>query len=83
MVKSSLKKHQNVHTDKDEPVGTVMIGTDHQPICVPGNATIMVPGKILKVNKRGLYMLETAAHTNLPSGIVVNHRYDTPKSDRM
>ena len=60
-----------------------MIGTDHQPICVPGNATITVPGKISKVNNKESYMLETAAHANLPSGIVVNHSYDTPKSGRM
>ena len=51
------KKHQNFSTDKDEPVGTVMI---------PGNATITVPGKISKVNNKGLYMLETASHANLP-----------------
>ena len=83
MVKSSFKKQQNFNTDKDEPVSTVMIGTDHQPICVPGNATITVPGNISKVNNKGSYMLETAAHTNLPSGIVVNCSYDTPKSGRM
>ena len=78
MAKSSLKKHQNFNIDKDEPVGTMMTGSDHQPICVPGNATIMVPGKILKINNKGSYMLETAAHANLPSGIVVNCSYDTP-----
>ena len=60
-----------------------MIGTDHQPICVPGNATITVPGKISKENNKGTYMLETAAHANLLSGIVVNCSYDTPKSGRM
>ena len=81
--KITFKKHQNSNTDKDEPVGTVMIGTDHQPVCVPGNATITVPGKILKVNNKVSYMLETAAHANLPSGIVVNCSYDTPKSGRM
>ena len=47
------------------------------------NATITVPGKISKVNNKGSYMLETAAHANLPSGIVVNCSYDTPKSGRM
>ena len=77
------KNHQNFNIDKDDPVGTVMIGTDHQPICVPGNATIMVPGKNLKINNKGSYMLEIAAHANLPSGIVVNHSNDTPKSGRM
>ena len=60
-----------------------MVGTDHQPICVPGNVTITVPGKILKINNKGLYMLETAAHANYPSGIVVNCSYDTPKSGGM
>ena len=59
-----------------------MIGTDHQPICVPGNATITIPGKTSKINK-GSYMLETAAHVNLPLGIVVNHSYDTSKAGRM
>ena len=48
-----LKKHQNFNIDKDEPASTVMVGTDHQPICVPGNATIMVPGKISKINNKG------------------------------
>ena len=41
-----LKTHQNVIADKDEPVGTVMIGTDLQPICVPCNATITILGKM-------------------------------------
>ena len=82
-MKNHLKKHQNFNTDKDELVSTAMIGTDHQPICVPGNATITIPGKISKINNKSSYMLETAAHANLPSGIVVNCSYDTPKSDRM
>ena len=55
MVKSSLKKkHQKFSTDIDEPVGTVMIGTEHQPICVPGNATITAPGKIFKGKQQGV-----------------------------
>ena len=78
-----FKKLQNFNTDKDSPVGTVMIGTNHQPICVPGNSTIIILGKILKLNNERSYMLETAAHANLPSGILVNCRYDTPKSGRM
>ena len=46
-------KHQKFNTDEDEPVGTVMIGIDHQHICVPGNATITVPGKSSKINNKG------------------------------
>ena len=58
------KTHQNFNTNKNEPVGTVMIGTDHQPICVPGNATITVLVKTSKINSKGSYMLENAAHAN-------------------
>ena len=84
MAKSSLKeKNQNFNTDKDEPVVTVMTGTDHQPICVPGNATITTPGKTSKVNHKRSYMLKTAAHGNLPPGLVVNYSYDTLKAGRM
>ena len=60
-----------------------MIGTDYQPICVPGDATITILGKMSKINNKRSYILETAAHVNLPSGIVVNCHYDTPKSGRM
>ena len=76
-------KHQNFNTDKEGPVGTVMIGTDHQPTCVPGNATFTIPGKICKINSKRSYMLETATHANLPSGIVVYCCYDSPKLGTM
>ena len=42
--------------DKDQPADTVMIGTDHQPICVPGNAIITILDKTLKVNKKVIYV---------------------------
>ena len=61
----------------------MIISTDHQPICVPGNATITILSKTSKINNKRSYMLETAAHANLPSDIVVNHSYDTPKAGRM
>ena len=64
MAKSLKKKHQNFNTDEDEPVDTVMIGTDHQSICVLGKATSTVLGETSKINNKRLYMLETAAHAN-------------------
>ena len=60
-----------------------MIDTEHQPICVPGNVTITVLGKISKINNKRSYMLGTATHANLPSGIIVNCSSDTPKSGGM
>ena len=59
-----------------------MISTEHQPICITGNATITVPGKTSKITNKRLYMLGTAADANLSSGIVVNCSYDTPKTGR-
>ena len=61
----------------------MVIGTDHQPICVPGNAKITILGKTTKIKNKRSYMLETVAHANLPSGIVVNDIYDTQKAGRM
>ena len=59
------------------------IGTNNQPICVLGNSTITVPGKVSKLVTKGLYMIELAVHNNLPSGVVVNHSYVTPKTGQV
>ena len=37
------KKHQNFDNLLDGPVGTVQIGKDKEPICIPGNAMPTVP----------------------------------------
>ena len=57
-----------------------MIGTSHQPICILVNATITVLGKMSKVNNKRSYMLKTDAYTNLPSGVIVNNSYITPRN---
>ena len=62
---------------------TVTIGNDHQPICVPCSAKTTVPGKVSKLATKGLYMVELAAHNNLPSGVVVNCSYVTPKAGQV
>ena len=68
---------------KDEAVGTVTIGINNQPICVPGNSMITVLGKLLKLVKKGSYLVESAAHNNLPSGVVVNCSYATSKAGQV
>ena len=78
-----VKKHQNVISGEDRSVGTVTIGTDIQPICVPGKVTITVPGKLSKLIIKGLYIIELAAHNNLPCGVVVNCSYVTPKAGQV
>ena len=77
------KKHKKFVSNEDKPAGTVTIGVNNQPISVPGNATIMVPGKLSKLVTKGLYMVELATHNNLPSSAVVNHCYVTPKAGQV
>ena len=77
------KKHQNFVDSEDEPVGTVTIVINKQPICVPGNSMIKVLGKLSKLVKKGLYMVELAVHNNLPCGVVVNCSYATPKAGKV
>ena len=60
-----------------------MVGIDHQSICVLGNATSIILGKTSRFSNKRSYMLETATHDYLPSGIIVNCSYDTPKAGRM
>ena len=75
-----IKKDQNFVSGEGEPVGTVTIGTNNQPICVPGNSTITVLGKLSKLVTKGSYMIELAVDNNLPPGVVVNCSYVTPKA---
>ena len=77
------KKHQNFVSSEDEPAGMVTIGVNNQPICVPGNATITVPGKLSKLVTKGPYMVELAAQNNLPYGVVVNCSYVTLKAGQV
>ena len=61
----------------------VTISINKEPICVPDNSTIMVLGKLSKLVKKGLYMVELALHNNLPSGVVVNCSYATHKAGQV
>ena len=44
---------------------------------------ITVPGKSSKLVAKGSYMVELAAHNNLPSGVVVNCSHVTPKAGQV
>ena len=77
------KNHQNFVSGEDEPEGTVSIGMNKQPICVAGNSTITVLGKLSKLVKNGSYLVESAVHNNLPSGVVVNQSYATSKAGQV
>ena len=57
--------------------------TNNRSICVPGNSTISVPGKLSKLVTKGSYMIALAVHNNLPSSVVVNCSYVTLKEGQM
>ena len=77
------KKHQNFNSLLDGPVGTVQFGMDKEPICIPRNAMLTVPGNTSRIDKSQSYIVEQAAHHNLPHGLVVNSCCVTPKVRRV
>ena len=61
-------------------MGNVIAGSKQEPLCIPRNSTITVPG----TTKRPLHgvtcLVEHAANFNLPFGIVVNRCLAHPKA---
>ena len=82
-IKVVYKKGQKFSDLQEGPVGTVQIGIDRELICVPGNATLIVPWKTSKRNSGWSYIVQQAAHHNLPSGLVVNSCCITPNPRRV
>ena len=73
---SYLKKAQNSTINKDGLLGKVLVGNATQPICVPGNSALTIPGRLgknTKVPSGTSCLIDTAAVSNLPQGISVNH----------
>ena len=59
-----------------------MIGNTNQPICVPGNSALTIPGRLGKntrIPSGTPCLIDTAAVNNLPQGISVNHYLTHPK----
>ena len=69
------KKAQNFTINKDGLLGKVLVGNVTQPICVPGNSALTIPGRLgknMKVPSGTPCLIDTAAINNLPQGISVN-----------
>ena len=69
------KKAQNFTINKDGLLGKVLVGNATQPICVPGNSALTIPGRLgknTKVPSGTPCLIDTAAVSNLPQGISVN-----------
>ena len=57
-----------------------MIGSKQNPVCVPGNLVITVPGQTSKIPSKVTCLVEQAQHHNLPLGIVINRCVATTKA---
>lgn len=53
-------------------VGTVKVGQNYKPLCIPANSVITVSGVTSKIAKNKTYLVEQAECCNLPAGVVVN-----------
>ena len=64
--------------------GKVMVGSRHQPICIPARSCKFLVGTAKGVPHKGNFMMEGTQDGNLPSGITVNNTYVQPtKSGRI
>ena len=66
------KKDQLNFDDATRHIGQVTIGSRKNPICIPGNSVITVPGCTIKIQPKAVCLVEQAEHHNLLLGIVVN-----------
>ena len=61
-----------------------MVGSHHQPICIPAGSCKFLVGTAKGVPHKGNFMMEGTQDGNLPSGIAVNNTYVQPtKSGRI
>ena len=64
--------------------GKVMVGSRHQPICIPAGSCKFLVGTAKGVPHKGNFMMEGTQDGNLPSGVAVNNTYVQPtKSGRI
>ena len=61
-----------------------MVGSRHQPICIPARSCKFLVGTAKGVPHKGNFMMEGTQDGNLPSGVAVNNTYIQPtKSGRI
>ena len=58
--------------NKTGQIGQVTIGSKKNPVFIPGNSVITLPGHTNKIPSKVTCPVEQAEHHNLPLGIIVN-----------
>ena len=59
-------------------MGKVMVGSHHQPICIPAGSCKFLVGTAKGVPHKGNFMMEGTQDGNLPSGVAVSNTYVQP-----
>ena len=75
-----LKKDQLHFRRKNGAIGQVTTGSKQNPVCVPSNSALTVPGQTNKIPSKLTCLVEQAQHHNLPPGIVINRCVATTKA---
>ena len=81
---SSKKKPKSKSQYLGGYAGKVMVGSCHQPICIPARSCKFLVGTTKGVPHKGNFMMEGTQDGNLPSAVAVNNTYVQPtKSGRI
>ena len=76
----SKKRDRSHFKRKNGAIGQVMVGSRENPVCVPSNSALTVPGQTNKIPSKLTCLVEQAQHHNLPPGIVINRCVATTKA---
>ena len=76
----SKKNDQLYVKRKNGAIGQVTIGSKQNPVCIPGNSALTVPGQTNEIPSKLTCLVEQAQHHNLPPGIVINRCMATTKA---
>ena len=75
------KKKDRLHFKRrNGAIGQVTVGSRENPVCVPGNSALTMPGQTSKIPSKLTCLVEQAQHHNLPPGIVINRCLATTKA---
>ena len=74
------KKDQFYFKRRNGAIGQVTVGSRKNPVCIPGNSALTVPGQTSKIPTKLTCLVEQAQHHNLPPGIVINRCLATTKA---
>ena len=62
------KKDQQNFGHKTRQIGWVTVGSKKNPVCIPGNSVITIPGHTNKIPSKMICLVEQAEHHNPASG---------------